>query len=714
MATTPTSPIVNKLQSSVRNQLIGGHHQSKLNLRRFDFSSTPVRIELRPILTSSQTAIVSDLDVSYSKLSWETLSELCQCLPHLLSLKAVECHLPDTQSAMIPWPTGLVSLDLSRNKLQNLPGGVGNLMKLETINLSGNYLLCVDQELLQLPRLREVSLVNNHNTLENIPKEICRKGVAAMRQHLNVTPLPIPPEQSLTNDQRPPFPPAAVVPASSHIRSRAHRKLNLPSDSTDSDYCSVVSLPLSSSSCSTLSDQSLSSSPTPSPSPMSYTSFSCPPGYTKDYQSNYCQILLPQSTSPDVKITINVIQDDSFSPSLLPHELLATPIVRVEPHGLLFPTDQPALVVLPLCSQPQALLQCTPLCSNTSHFEPPHWKRLASSQCEVYDDCVVISTTHFSLFAVASFLDYPSVEQFISPQVGGLLKTEHLPGFQLVVPPNSTQEAELFKATVFYASEPYHYDEEMALGSACIALEPHGLNMCKHVTISLPIPDSQAILGAFPNAQLKLFVTPTADQLAWQHLADAPIELIGDLAKFQVNHFSLFKFVWNIPSETLRKIRSGASYVYRYMRTQSLSVRCQVLMTPPLPSDLSFGLLVAVFKFGDPLKEVANYKWILADSGDKKVFLKTGDVQVNLQGLKFKPLTQLEESDMSRDIPVPFTGEDFCRRAEFALQLEDLTLPIPDWQLLGKLTITQWDGTQCMEMNLCKVVHKYQCACNLD
>ena len=696
---TATSPIVNKLQSSIRNQLIGGHAQ--LILRGFDFSSTLVRLELRPILTSAQIATVSHLDVSYSNLSWETLSELCQCLPHLQSLKAVECHLPDTPRTIITWPTKLVSLNLSRNKLHHLPGGVGNLMKLETINLSGNHLVGIDQELLQLPKLREVNVVNNGSPLENIPKEVCRNGVSAMRRHLNVKPLPIAPETNesepcQTHDQQPSF-----LPAVAQVRAR--RKLTLQSDTTDSDYCSVVSLPLSSSSCSTPSDRSLS--PSPAPPSMSYTSFSCPPGYTKDYQSNYCQVLLPRSTPPDVEITIAVVRDDCLSP-FLPHELLATPVVRVEPHGLVFPINQPALIVLPFCSLPQPLLQCTPLCSNTSHLEPPHWERLASSHCEVYDDCVVIATTHFSLFAAVSYLDYPSVEKLVSPQVGGVLETDHLPDFQLVIPPNSIQEATLFRATVLYAREPYHSDEEeMALASACIALEPHGLILSKPVTVSLPIPDGQAILGAFPLAQLKLFVTPTADQLVWQHLANTPIELVGDLAKFQVNHFSLFKFVWSIPSETLRKIRSGASYVYRYMRTQSLSVRCQVLMTPPLPSELSFGLLVIVFKFGDPLREVANYKWILADSGDKRLFLKTGDVQVSLRGLKFKPLTQLEESDniMSKDIAVSFSGEDFCLRAEFALQLEELTLPIPDWQLLGKLTITQWDGTQCVEMNLSKV-----------
>lgn len=691
----------NQLQTSIRNQLISAAASPSptslpLHLRGFDFSSSLSRSHLRSLLTSRHTAIISSLDVSHSVLDWECLSELCRCLPQIHSLAAVECRLADT-SFTISWPSGLKSLDLSRNMLQNLPGGVEKLLKLEKINLSGNHLSYVGQELLQLPSLKEIGLLNNQ--IMNIPREICREGIKAMRSYLNIEPLTITPE--LLKDEHQSLP--------SPLLSLKGRRQIFQSDSTDSDYYSA-SLPALSS-CTTLSDtdsSSLSPSPLPPPPhldpPVTYTTYPCPSGYAKNHQNNYCQVLLPRSAG-DIDIVIDVIQDGSLFPPLDLRELLATPVVRIEPHGLVFPVDQPALVVLPFCSQPQELLRCTPLCSSTSRLEPPHWEKLANSSCEVHDDFVVIKTTHFSLFAALSFLVYPSVETSVLPQLGGMLTTDHLPGFQVQIAPHSTQQPVLFKATILYADKPYHNDEneDLSLASACIALEPHGISLAKLVTITLPIPDSQRIFQAFPSAQLKLYIAPIAEEpMNWQCTENASIECDGDLAKFQIGHFSFFKFVWTIPCETLRRIRSGASYVYKYIHTQSLSVRCQVLMTPPLPSDLSFGLLVAVFKFGDSLREIGNYKWLLADTGDKKVFLKTGDIQVNLRG-KFKPLTHLEEQDMRREMIVSFTGEDFCLRAEFALQLEDLALPIPDWQLLGKLILTQWDGTQCMELNLSKV-----------
>ena len=149
-------------------------------------------------------------------------------------------------------------------------------------------------------------------------------------------------------------------------------------------------------------------------------------------------------------------------------------------------------------------------------------------------------------------------------------------------------------------------------------------------------------------------------------------------------------------------MRLGASYAYQSYRSILISVRCQVFMSPPLPKDLSFGMLVAFFKFGNPLPSPSNYRWLLADTGEKRVFVRTGDVSLELVGC-FVPLSISSKEELSRKMNIRFNGEDFCVRSEFALKLEQCQLPLSDYQLLGKLRLTQFDGTRFLDMNLIMV-----------
>ena len=129
-------------------------------------------------------------------------------------------------------------------------------------------------------------------------------------------------------------------------------------------------------------------------------------------------------------------------------------------------------------------------------------------------------------------------------------------------------------------------------------------------------------------------------------------------------------------------------------------------MSQPL-DDQTFGLLVAVYKFGEPLTTLSNYKWMLADTGSKHTFLKTGELLVSLEGC-FEPRRDVGETVLSRKAGIQFAGEDFCLRFEFALRLrDDVLFPLVDHQVIGKLYIRQWDRTTPVELNLIKVLVPY-------
>ena len=642
---------------------------------------------------------IISLDVSYSIVEGSTVSALCRAFSNLQSLCAVNCGLEELDSDM-PWPKGLKQIDLSRNKFRKVPSGIGCLMYLETLNISGNLIHTVDLTILQLPMLQKLYLLNN--PIKDIPRHVCRAGVSEMRRYFNVEPLPLPPEFEEDSEQQ-------------HTRRKSLSCKNLSkflnghpwTESTESGYDSPCQRVFSTSSCSSLSDiqQDLD------PQWPTFHSYTLPRGYTEVASGSLCQVYLPEECGESVNVEI--VKDLSLHPQVRSNELLITPVVRITPHGVVFPTDKPAIVALSHCTRPRSHGQdvIVPLCSDTGLYDPPTWTRLkCDHRCDVFQD-VTFSTTHFSLFAVISVLPYPFAKTEINPDDGGILTVPELPGFEIYVPPGSIDIPTTMQATVYYANTESDIDDSLSLATACVGLEPHGMEFTTPVCVSIPVPDFASITTSFQDAQLQLWCSPYIDEHSfhWEHIPNANIsvqespELSGHIATFQVNHFSFFELLWTICRDTLQRLGYGASVVYKQLssRTRYVSVRCQVFMSHP-SNDLTFGILVAVFKFGDPLTELSNYKWKLADTGNKRMFLRTGELCVSLGGC-FEPRGEVGETTLSRRAEIEFAGEDFCLRFEFALRLRDLPLPLADHQLIGKLHIHQQDGTTPVELNLIKV-----------
>ena len=665
-----------KVYSSLRNQLINctGDSRSRraLNLRGLNLSR---QSQLITSFLSPQATCIVSLDISYSSVDANVLSVFFGVLTHLVELSASKCLLEDAHLAGICLPPMLEAIDLSRNNLTRFPSALKELIYLRSINLSGNNLHDIDVKVLRLPFLHSLNLISNN--ISSSQRQLCHQGVAALRAYFQISPLDLPCDKEQVHASKPHLPPLTC----------------------ESGYSSEAS-------CSSLTSKDVLDF-SQLPAHVWQDPDFCPPGYRASFSGDCCKVFLPND-SPCDDISVNIIQDRSLHPQLKPNEFLVSPVVCVKPHGCKFSANSPAMIALPHCTSAQTSLQVVPVCSNTSLAEPVHWKELDCSQCVVLSDHLILAVCHFSLFAAIAVRPYPSVSIRVSPDCGGVITMAELLGLELRFPPNCISHPLIFKTTLFY-SDLEHWEPSIhapALASACIAVEPHGTELLVPAEVLLPVPDATSILCAFPGAQLKLYHAAgpqqDKDKLIWHPIENASMSLESEVVRFSVSHFSFWKLLWNIPSLTLQKMKLGASYMYQSARSVWISVRCQVFMSPPLSKDLSFGMLVAFFKFGNPLRSPSNYRWLLADTGDKRVFVRTGSVSLELVGY-FAPLSVLTEEELSRKMNLRFTGEDFCIRSEFALKLKNCQLPLDDYQLLGKLLLTQFDGTRFLEMNLIMV-----------
>ena len=699
-SSSPTSPN-KKLQRLVRNQISPSLKTSRpLKLRRNNFAD-PLLISTIIDQCGSQASHITHLDISYSITTSTTLKHFCSGLGRIKTLIAVECNLSHIEEDTA-WPQCLQSIDFSRNKLTRLPQNLSSLLQLTELNLSGNLLAELDSSLLMLPKLQKLHLLNN--PIQNVPKSICREGVKDLREFFKVTPLrtPSPEKMHELRDKIDLRRYALHNQGSVDSAYESHRKAS----STSTCYSTSVRFSFSDA-------ESIGSVEEEWPQ---FELDTLPDGYNEAVHSRLCQIYLPDGC--DIQIAIKIVKDISLHPKVKWNELLITPVVRISPHGAKFSDSKPAIIVLNHCTKPSTTssINILPLCSSTRLDQCPHWKQVSTETSpSIFQDCVMFTTTHFSLFAVVASVSYPTKSIVISPNDENLLVIQELPGFRIQIPQYSVSIPMIINATAYYSDPPYAIEALQASpASTCIGVEPHGIQFETPVVVSMPIPHFNEIKEKLPNANLQLYYSSNGEtegnSFKWEPFQDQHYELSTEndttIATFETIHFSLFEFIWTVGQDALNKIGLGASNAYKYLtgRKQFISVRWQAFMTPPL-SNLSFGLAVCVYKFGEPLKELSNYPWLVGDSGPKRVYLRIGELKVSLQG-HFSASQDMNESLEHGTTIVDFKGDDFCARMDFALRLSDgVTLPLQDGQILGKLTFTQMNGDRptVMSYNLIKV-----------
>ena len=709
-----------KLHRSLHNQLYARQllnvgtgkneeNNQELVLRQINFA--PYLSEILSYC-KARLGYITLLDVSCGVLDSSTIATICKHFYQLQTLHAKSCGLCESLDN-VKWPDKLQELDLSRNRLSSCPRGIFKLMHLEFINLSGNLISVIPTELLELPQLKKCQFINN--PLSNVPKDICREGVVKLRCFFSVEALPMV-QSAPYEDKKCKHFGAMSLRRRAHSNSECYpdlrRHLLRCQSSFESDYGSYQASRSPGSTSSNDVDFSEYSDCDSQTSPVSVevcarpqlpVMMYLPAGYKRSHGNNLCQVYLPENYSEEIEVTI--VKDLSMYPILRENELLVTPVVRITPHGLKFGSE-PAMIVLPHCSRRSGsnLARYVPICSNTSNSQAPDWVQLDScTNCIIDDEHVLFSTFHFSLFAVIFILSYPSSSMILHPHMGGTLLVPELPGFQLHVPNNSVSHLNkevTISSTVHFCDKTYNASDIYAPASACIKLEPHGLQFNFPVEVTVPIPDYPAISHHFPGAKLELWTSANTAchndiPRRWELMNEVDI-LVEDLgsneykfARFKIDHFSWYEILYKICASSLQTLGLGASYVYSQLpsRMRYIFVRYQAFVSNP--HDLTFGLLVAIFKFGDPLTGLSNYPLLVADSGTKRVALHIGYLHVRLTG-HFSPTQGVGENLEREGRIIDFTGEDFCERFEFALQLmPSVSLPLQSGQLLGQLHLIQ-------------------------
>lgn len=644
---------------------------------------------------------IVNLDVSFSIADFYILNLLCKDLAHLQVIHAKSCGLCDTYN-LVSWPKRLHDLDLSRNELKECPQGISELLYLVKLNLSGNSIEFIPPDILTIPSLVKCLLLNN--PIHNIPKDICRGGVGKMRSFLMVEPLPLPPKESTSSSRR-----ASTIAARASNCNDLRRQVLRSQGSFESEYESNHCRTSTSTTSSDLEWSESSDIEADSDAKVTWPAFhsdEIPEGYVEtEGRNQLCQVYLPDECME--RVEVHEVRDMSLHPRLEDNELLITPVVRITPHGLKF-GSKPAIIILSHCTQNNRsqMMDLVPMCSNTKQYQTPEWTNLETHPtCEIFEDCIMFTTFHFSLFAIAAAYPYPSSSLEVWPGVGGDMLIPEVPGFCLhvsddCVKPTNGQVS--IKGTVYYCDKLYRASDQLAMASACIGVEPHGTEFNSPVQISVPIPDYTAIKLQFPGAKLELWCS-AGIPCDWKCISDANVrmersedgELESEVARFTTDHFSFYKFLWTLCASSLQRMGLGAAGVYAQLssRARYVAVRFQAFMSMPYGTGNSFGLVMTVYKFGEPLSTPSNYPLLVADSGAKRLHLRTGNLHVRIEGCFLASEDVSEVLERNGKI-LDFTGEDFCERFEFALSLKvGVSLPLPEGQVLGKLRFIQWEDS---------------------
>ena len=312
-----------------------------------------------------------------------------------------------------------------------------------------------------------------------------------------------------------------------------------------------------------------------------------------------------------------------------------------------------------------------PMCSGTDQSVPPNWEEL-DVECDVLEDRIRFKTTHFGYFSVIARFSPPTATVMVNPNVCDTVRqvqltVPELPGFKVEIPPKSVQSATEVKATLHYDdSEVCNSDFNHPLASACVHLEPHGMQFSEKILVQIPIPGYSRITSANPNAIPQLLYSTTGLSSDWIMHNEMKIYNINDdyIAEFFTDHFSFWRINW---SESVPEIIGSI-----FKRVRTLGARCQVFMTreTEVESTLNMNIQVLVYAFQEsPIEIPTNYHYILHDSGRCPIQFSPGYLHfsLKLKDYLFSENDKKFGQNLSESFPF---SENFPARVEFDIDLD--------------------------------------------
>eukprot|EP00092_Neocalanus_flemingeri_P026631 GFUD01028866.1.p1 GENE.GFUD01028866.1~~GFUD01028866.1.p1 ORF type:complete len:967 (+),score=196.03 GFUD01028866.1:59-2959(+) len=404
-------------------------------------------------------------------------------------------------------------------------------------------------------------------------------------------------------------------------------------------------------------------------------------------QKDNIRLLIP----PSNRLSLS---NQSFSISLLTADHLlpvtglrihhVSPIVQISPSGLSFNDSHPAYLFMPLDVDVEDPSWLSCLFSNTDPSHLPQWQPLSKDSFHYHDGWLVLQTCYLSIFTVIYEEPLPTISKKIRRRIGGSLKLDSHSGLKVTFPRGSCQEDIEAKLKVLYDCEPYNptvpstskSDVQGSLACPIIMLGPHGYHFNvnrKPVEIELPVPHYREILELFPRARLVIYQSSThegdaleingykGDALKWEKI-EVDRQSIHyykhgvTSVSFPVFHFSFFKIVWDILSNSLYEAKMGVSYFTPWI---SFPMKCQAYMEEN-PANNAFGLEVICFNSENNPEQIqtSNYRYCVGSSLKPKL-VRPGRVLIKLKSQKFGPDVEAGEEDEMEKEELDFRGRDF-------------------------------------------------------
>ena len=122
-------------------------------------------------------------------------------------------------------------------------------------------------------------------------------------------------------------------------------------------------------------------------------------------------------------------------------------------------------------------------------------------------DRIVFNTTHFGLFTVIARFPTPTQSVIVNPSKRDQnpieLTLSEVSNAKVVIPPSSIKSKSETEIRLSADFDHPLFCEESVDASACITLEPHGLQLKDKIPVVIPIPDYDQITEIYSEAKLQ-------------------------------------------------------------------------------------------------------------------------------------------------------------------------------------------------------------------
>ena len=420
--------------------------------------------------------------------------------------------------------------------------------------------------------------------------------------------------------------------------------------------------------------------------------------------NSVCQVYIPDDEHIN-NITIQTVDNPTFSRKISQNEIVLTPVVCISPNNITFSSEKPAVIeVLTTVHLAEYNHQFLSL-FNTGKSQD--WKEL--KDCEMLSDRIVFKTTCFGFFTAVAQLSYPSAcvkviaNDPADAQSQIELTVSELPGFKVEIPSSSVQSGTEITATVYY-DDPVLHDKDEVVATAYVSLHPDGTKFSESISITFPIPDYSKIKEVYPEATLQLWHSSGGPEkhtsMTWEMVedADSDYKITKDdnsdfhNATFHISHFTDFTVFWSVPTAVARTMASicmnGAKILSDYYNTscvKSMYRRCTVYMTQEtvVGTFINFCIAVLMYPFQDTCESPKNFHDILYDSGEKfPIEITPGALECTLELKKY--LCQDEQKTYQNSTTL--SSERCIARVEFDIDLNSAA-KITTGAVMAKLSI---------------------------